>query len=163
MAKYIRAIYIRGHASSVSLSAFKEKKIEIITDPRTRKRIERTHPCKDCTTIVSDGGRRHHSLPEGEVLPEGYFLVQDIPENKEALLHFLKKEWVQLEDIELENKLLGREEKMETIEVNLEEQVTEKDLTIPGSPADKADKETQAKERMAELREKKKAKSSNAK
>ena len=156
MEKFIRAKYIRTNKySSISLGAFYSQLVEVRQDPTTRKRTRAVHEPVACTTIVSSGGAKHESLPEGQTLAPGDFMVQDIKENYGPLTDLLKKEYIILDDIDLENKLLDRDAVVEETIVKAGPVIIEEeDLTIKDSPSDVKQRKEKNKKLMADMKSK---------
>ena len=93
----------------------------------------------------------------GETLLSGEFMVQESGDNMSKLTSMLKRGLAQMVDEDEHNDMLG----LEVVTVIEEEKIEEEtevfeDVTLEGSDVDKQTKEAEAKQRLADIKAKKK-------
>ena len=149
--KYHKGRWIATAPDGVAFSNLEE-----ITITRSRnnagREVRRVADKPHSTTITVNTAVDNKHVGSGEKLQYGDFMIQLTPYNKEWVIKALKKEWIAMDDIDLERQLL----KDDSIEDTTFIEVESEPVMVAESPKEGTDsaKEAKNKERLARLKKK---------
>lgn len=152
--KYHKCRWVITSPDGVSFSNLEEIKIvrsRNTSGRETRRVADKAHS----TTITVNTKKDEPHEGSGQVLQYGEFMIQMTPYNKEWLTRSLKKEWIVMDDIDLERELLQDDSIEDTTFIEIESEPVMVEETVD-SAKDSA-KAAKKKERLDRLKVKVKA------